>query len=59
MLKDIFKLLLAVVVVAVAVGIFCVVVKLTVHALSFLISLVVIVSLLWLVYQLILKNDKN
>lgn len=59
MLKDIFKLLLAVVVVAVAVGIFCVVVKLTVHLLSFLISLVVIVSLLWLVYQLILKNDKD
>ena len=59
MLKDIFKLLLAVVVVAVAVGIFCVVVKLTVHVLSFLISLVVIVSLLWLVYQLILKNDKD
>ena len=59
MLKNIFKFLLAVVVVAVAVGIFCVVVKLTVHVLSFLISLVVIVSLLWLVYQLILKNDKN
>lgn len=59
MLKDIFKLLLAVVVVAVAVGIFCVVVKLTVHVLSFLISLVVFVSLLWLVYQLILKNDKD
>lgn len=59
MLKDIFKLLLAVVVVAVAVGIFCVVVKLTVHLLSFFISLVVIISLLWLVYQLILKNDKD
>ena len=59
MLKDIFKLFLLVVVVAVAVGIFCVVVKLTVHLLSFLISLVVIVSLLWLVYQLILKNDKD
>lgn len=59
MLKNIFKFLLAVVVVAVAVGIFCVVFKLTLHVLSFLISLVVIVSLLWLVYQLILKNDKN
>lgn len=59
MLKDIFKLLLAVVVVAVVVGIFCVVVKLTVHVLSFLISLVVFVSLLWLVYQLILKDDKD
>lgn len=59
MLKDIFKLLLAVIVVAVAVGIFCVVVKLTVHVLSFLISLVVIISLLWLGYQLILKNDKD
>lgn len=59
MLKDIFKLLLAVVVVAVAVGIFCVVVKLTVHLLSFFISLVVIVSLLWLFYQLILKDNKN
>ena len=59
MLKDIFKLLLSVVVVAVAVGIFCVVVKLTFHVLSFFISLVVIISLLWLVYQLILKNDKD
>lgn len=59
MLKDIFKLLLAVVVVAMAVGIFCVVVKLTVHVLSFFVSLVVIVSLLWLVYQFILKNNKN
>lgn len=59
MLKDIFKLLLAVVVVAVAVGIFCVVVKLTVHVLSFLISLVAIVSLLWVVYKLFLKNDKD
>lgn len=55
MLKDIFKLLLAVVVVAVAVGIFCVVFKLTLHVLSFFISLVVIVSLLWVV----LKDDKN
>ena len=59
MLKDIFKLLLSVVVVAVVVGIFCVVVKLTVHVLSFFISLVVIISLLWLVYQLILKNDRD
>lgn len=59
MLKNIFKLLLAVVVVAVSVGIFCVVVKLTLHVFSFFISLVVIVSLLWLVYQLILKNDKD
>lgn len=55
MLKDIFKLLLAVVVAAVVVGIFCVVVKLTVHVLSFLVSLVAIVSLLWVV----LKDDKN
>lgn len=59
MLKDIFKLLLAVVVVAVAVGIFCVVFKLTLHVLSFFISLVAIVSLLWVVYQLILKDDKD
>ena len=59
MLKNIFKLLLAVVVVAVSVGIFCVVVKLTLHVLSFLISLVAIVSLLWVVYQLILKNDRD
>ena len=59
MLKDIFKLLLAVIVVAVAVGIFCVVFKLTLHVLSFFISLVVIVSLLWLVYQLIFKNSKD
>ena len=55
MLKDIFKLLLSVVVVAVAVGIFCVVFKLTLHVLSFLISLVATVSLLWVV----LKDDKN